>query len=247
MADSFVVGSLVDVTGRGHGMLEMDNEDGTWSVGFDDGSDGDILLADIKLAEVQMRRPTSSELDAAALLAKLRNASTAAELAVTDERTKELLKLAWNQGGFMSEIIPRLWIGDKVSASQDLAGLHSRGICAVVNCTVELPNYHETADGLNYLRIPVADEERADISAHFNSACEFIDAVMNSADGAVLVHCHAGRSRSATIVLVFLMRRLGISLSEAMAKCMAKRWVTPNPGFQAMLAREEHRLSVGSR
>mmetsp|Transcript_2341 Transcript_2341/g.4640 ORF Transcript_2341/g.4640 Transcript_2341/m.4640 type:complete len:246 (-) Transcript_2341:258-995(-) len=245
MADSFVVGSLVVVRGR-HGMLEVDNEDGTWSVGFDDGDDGDIPTADIKLAEVQMRKATSAERDAAALLAA-RHASTAQELAAADERTKELLKLAWSQGCFMAEVIPHLWIGDRASASQDLVKLRERGICAVVNCTVELPNYHEAAEGMSYLRVPVADAECADISAYFDSACAFVGTVLDSTDSAVLVHCHAGRSRSATIVLVCLMRRLGISLSEAMATCMAKRWVTPNPGFQALLAREEHRLSVGTK
>jgi predicted protein tyrosine phosphatase len=242
MAFSLVVGSLVVVEGRGAGMLEVDNEDGTWSVGFNNGSDADIQTTDIKLACEQMCKPSISQRDAAALLAA-RHARTAGVLADADERTKQLLKLAWGQGrGFMAEIVPCFWIGDKVAASQDLVGLQERGICAIVNCTTELPHYHEATEGMSYMRVPVQDADCADIGAYFDSACAFIDEALDVGKGAVLVHCHAGRSRSATIVLVSLMRRLKLSLSEAMSTCMEKRWITPNPGFQALLAKEEHRL-----
>jgi len=47
MAGKLEIGSLVTIAGRGHGMLEMDNEDGTWSIGFDDGSEGDFPLEQI--------------------------------------------------------------------------------------------------------------------------------------------------------------------------------------------------------
>lgn len=40
------VGTRVTVAGR-PGMLSMDNEDGTWNVDFDDGTEGDIPMADL--------------------------------------------------------------------------------------------------------------------------------------------------------------------------------------------------------
>jgi len=51
------VGSIVMVTGRGPGMLELDNENGTWSVGFKDGSDGDIAIEEIEMVADQSRWP----------------------------------------------------------------------------------------------------------------------------------------------------------------------------------------------
>lgn len=232
------VGCNVTVDGRGAGMLEVDNDDGTWSIGFDDGSEGDFPIEQIELAMDQMWRPPCSQRDAAALLAA-RHAHNAKELQETDERTRELLKLAWAPGKFITEVVPRLWLGDKASAQMALVAMEERGIRGIVNCTVELPHYHEGT--LRYMRVPVKDVDNADISAYFDSACAFIDEILDS-DGAVLVHCHAGRSRSATIVLVCLMRRLGLSLKCALGKCMERRWVTPNPGFNRLLVREERRL-----
>merc|ERR1711879_81305 len=103
----FVVGSHVKVDGRGAGMLELDNEDGTWNIGFEDGSEGDIPEEQIVLSVEQHWRPSSSDKDAAALLAA-RHARHSRDLAEADERTKELLKACWSKGKCMAEIIPRL-------------------------------------------------------------------------------------------------------------------------------------------
>jgi len=63
------------------------------------------------------------------------------------------------------------------------------------------------------------------------------------AAGAVLVHCYAGVSRSAALVAAHLMTRLGLSLTEAMARVRAARpEADPNPGFVAQLRRLEGRL-----
>lgn len=243
MSTVLVVGALVSIDGRGPGMLELDNEDGTWSIGFDDGSEGDIPQAQIVLSAVQPWKPAQSYQDGAALLAARHVRDGRMLAALTDERTKSLLKSSWNQGKFMAEIVPRLWIGDRAAAELDLASLRERGICAVLNCTVELPNYHEEC--LRYMRVPVNDADNADIATYFDPACNFVEEVLNSEGGAVLIHCHAGRSRSATIMLVCLMRRKRISLKEAIATCMERRWITPNPGFQRLLAQEECRLGLG--
>jgi len=238
MEQAFAVGCNVLVDGR-NGMLEMDNEDGTWSIGFDDGSEGDVPVEQIEMAADQMWRPSCSQRDAAALLAA-RHARNSEELQNTDERTKELLKLAWARGKFIAEITPRLWIGDRASAQMDLTAMQERGIVGIVNCTVELPNYHEGS--MRYMRVPVQDADDANIDSYFDSACSFIDEILDS-NGAVLVHFHAGRLRSATIMLVSLMRRQGLSLACALEQCMERRTVTPNPGFNRLLAREERRLA----
>lgn len=42
MAEGFGVGSRVLIAGRGTGMIELDNENGTWNVRFDDDTEADI-------------------------------------------------------------------------------------------------------------------------------------------------------------------------------------------------------------
>ena len=62
-----------------------------------------------------------------------------------------------------------------------------------------------------------------------------IDACM-AAKRNVVVICTAGKSRSATAVISYLMRRRGLSLTEAHAKVKAARdFINPNPGFWRQL------------
>ncbi len=51
----------------------------------------------------------------------------------------------------------------------------------------------------------------------------------------VLVHCYAGRSRSAAVVCNFLMREEGNSLAEAMRRITSKRKVAIAAGLQKLL------------
>jgi hypothetical protein len=57
----------------------------------------------------------------------------------------------------------------------------------------------------------------------------------------VLVHCYAGISRSATVVLAYLIKYQGMSLREAWAHTQKRRpIINPNEGFQAHLKLFEH-------
>ncbi|KAI9223468.1 hypothetical protein BC828DRAFT_375874 [Blastocladiella britannica] len=61
--------------------------------------------------------------------------------------------------------------------------------------------------------------------------------------GRVLVHCHAGVSRSTTIVLLYMMRRLGMRLAEAFDVAFrARPIIRPNEGFGLKLQEEERQV-----
>ncbi len=51
----------------------------------------------------------------------------------------------------------------------------------------------------------------------------------------VLVHCHAGRSRSVVVVAGHLMRRLGIDADEALERVSAKREIAISDGLDRLL------------
>ncbi|KAL4174799.1 hypothetical protein KRP22_006728 [Phytophthora ramorum] len=82
-----------------------------------------------------------------------------------------------------------------------------------------------------YLRLEVADLSSVKISVFFGEALSFIDSAL-PAGGKVLVHCFMGRSRSATIVLAYLIARHALTLSDALRELRRVRpQAQPNTGF----------------
>lgn len=84
----------------------------------------------------------------------------------------------------------------------------------------------------SYRVIHVQDEVEEDIVAHFPKCFSFIDGALKSEAGSCLVHCAAGRSRSAAVVVGYLMWSEGLSMDDALAQVRAARpCVALNPGF----------------
>ena len=87
----------------------------------------------------------------------------------------------------------------------------------------------------SYLHLRLKDSPKEDISAHFDTTIEFISLALGRKEG-VLVHCAFGVSRSSTLVIAFLMRRLGIGYLDALSFVRRKRPVVkPNMGFEQQL------------
>lgn len=81
----------------------------------------------------------------------------------------------------------------------------------------------------------VTDLPEEDLLSHFVSSNDFIEEGL-AKDGAVLVHCYRGRSRSATVVVAFLMRKHGYSAERALSKVRGKREIVqPHESFLAQL------------
>ena len=65
----------------------------------------------------------------------------------------------------------------------------------------------------NYLYIPIDDKSSVDISQYFDRCSTFIH--KSRAHTNVLVHCKVGLSRSVTILIAYLMAKLGFTLTQA--------------------------------
>ena len=89
-----------------------------------------------------------------------------------------------------------------------------------------------------YLTIPIKDATTEDFSQYFDKSNDFIRS--NLENGSVLVHCHAGVSRSATAILAFLIGVRGYSLESALELLRSKRnKVKPNDAFMKQLQEYE--------
>jgi dual specificity phosphatase 12 len=134
----------------------------------------------------------------------------------------------------MDEVIPGLFIGPKESAT--LPNLQRTGISAVVSigCTdprEEHAEEYENTENVHYLCFPhILDTPEAIILHIFTNTTEFISSYL--LDGrAVLVHCIYGQSRSATVIVAYLVST-GHSLAEALTLLKAKHdQICINPGF----------------
>ena len=97
--------------------------------------------------------------------------------------------------------------------------------------------------GVEYLVVAAADAPDFPLDRHFAECLQFIQGAVR-AGGQVLVHCHAGVSRSATIVLLHLMIDSGLALEAAWARLRAARPVVrPNGGFWRLLQDVDRRAA----
>ncbi|KAL2092243.1 hypothetical protein ACEWY4_012041 [Coilia grayii] len=134
------------------------------------------------------------------------------------------------------EVWPRLYIGDYDSA-ENRKQLTVRGFTHIVNCAHTArrggPDFYKGMD-ITYLGIEGRDSFDYNMSVNFNTAADFIHRAL-SGGGKVLVHCHVGVSRSATVVLAYLMLKQHMTLVDAIMTVKEGRGVIPNRGFLRQL------------
>jgi len=87
-----------------------------------------------------------------------------------------------------------------------------------------------------YLFINVMDHSKQDILSHFETSNEFIENALKEATNKVLVHCVAGISRSASLVIAYVMKSRSMTYNEARGLVSQKRRIVdPNEGFVRQL------------
>lgn len=157
----------------------------------------------------------------------------------TAERSKALS----NGGGPPSKISPLMWLGDS-SNSRDLGWLMEHNVSFILNCAAECANHH--TEQLNYLHLRLLDKPEESVRRAFEPAIAFLQKA-HEAGHVVYVHCAAGRSRSATLVIAYIMKSRRMSLRDAIYVVrMARPMIKPNIGFFQQLCRYEKDL-LGSK
>jgi len=88
---------------------------------------------------------------------------------------------------------------------------------------------------LKHFHIRVEDDPNVNLLQYFEQGVRFIDGAEDKGGG-VFVHCAMGKSRSATLVVAYLMWKYGIDFPAALAQvCEGRPVCDPNPGFKEQL------------
>ena len=110
----------------------------------------------------------------------------------------------------MDKIIDRLYLGNLKGAS-DMNALKAAGVTHVLSVASGIKPFFPK--DFKYKVISVTDTSQSSLIRHFPAAISFIKEGM--AKGGVLVHCHAGVSRSASCVIAYLMQEKDMKFQEA--------------------------------
>ena len=139
------------------------------------------------------------------------------------------------------QILPHLYLGcRKVAAC--LPSLRENDITRVLNVTSSVPNQFQDMDGFVYKQIAVEDSHEVDMIEHLPEAFCFIEEAKNRGEK-VLVHCHAGMSRSVTVIIAYLMKYYHYTLDNAFDFVkQRKQNISPNFSFMGQLIEYEARL-----
>ena len=139
------------------------------------------------------------------------------------------------------EIIPHLFLGSIGSAS-NLKQLQNFKITHIVCCASGIKNFFP--DDFKYINLNLLDSEKEDIKQYFKESFDFIDEAIKNG-GNVLVHCHAGVSRSSSILISYIMKSKKMKLNEVLDLLKTKREkVSPNAGFLRQLSDYEKELGL---
>jgi len=142
----------------------------------------------------------------------------------------------------MSLIVQNLYLGDSNDAFTP-SFMYERPT-VVLNCAKEISKSPYCTD---YMHIALDDKWGEKLTPYLSSTNEFISRHID-AGNKVLVHCYAGVSRSASIVIGYIMYRYHLNFHDAYELVKAKRNViNPNFGFICQLCDYGYTLSANNR
>eukprot|EP01105_Mastigella_eilhardi_P007287 TRINITY_DN18788_c0_g1_i1.p1 TRINITY_DN18788_c0_g1~~TRINITY_DN18788_c0_g1_i1.p1 ORF type:complete len:307 (-),score=83.33 TRINITY_DN18788_c0_g1_i1:136-942(-) len=145
-------------------------------------------------------------------------------------------KLGPQQRAVPDEILPGLFLGDEKDAFSAASCARFRITHVVSVVAVDPAPYRRLLPVTvrEHMVVPVLDEKDADLRPYFSQTNAFI--ARGRREGRVLVHCVCGVSRSATVVVAYLLATQHLDYSEAMRLVIDRRSCAyPNRSFRNQL------------
>eukprot|EP01083_Nonionella_stella_P036093 98493_1 len=145
---------------------------------------------------------------------------------------------------YPSQIVnDELFLGNRSHATTKQV-LMDLGITHVINMTTQSMDQMFDFDpdlNIKYLQCAIYDDEEAEIQSHFEKGIAFIVNALHQNNppkihNRVLIHCQSGVSRSATMVIAYLMKMKHMCFKDAYKYTQHRREIIePNDGFVQQL------------
>ncbi|KAG6477195.1 protein-tyrosine-phosphatase MKP1-like [Zingiber officinale] len=128
------------------------------------------------------------------------------------------------------------------AAARDRAVLRRHSITHVLNCAGAACPDHFRGE-LEYSTLCLRDSPAEDLCPVLYDAFDFLERARAAPRGRALVHCRRGASRSAALVVAYLMWRRALTFDDALRAVRdARPSADPNFGFAAQLLRCQRRV-----
>ncbi|XP_075466439.1 dual specificity phosphatase 29 [Ascaphus truei] len=166
----------------------------------------------------------------------------------------ELERIFWSGAvkfTHVNEVYPNLYIGDEKTAL-DRDSLEKAGFTHIVNAAhgrwnVDTGEDYYSDMTVEYYGVEADDLPRFNLSQFFYPSAQFICTALSNPNSKVLVHCAMGRSRSASLVLAYLMIYKNMTVVDASTQVLKHRCILPNRGFLKQLRELDIKLALERR
>ena len=112
-----------------------------------------------------------------------------------------------------------IYLGNAYNAA-DYYYLKQFGITGIVNACNEISNYFE--DDFKYFKIDILDINNSSIYNFFDPFIKFVEKILEE-DGKIMIHCFMGSSRSAILVVLYLIKFKSFNIEDSIEFITEKR------------------------
>ena len=116
-----------------------------------------------------------------------------------------------------SHIIDNIYLGSSINAA-NYTTLNEFDIKHIINISDNIPNYFP--DDIDYKHYTIPDDDSGSVFDVLDDSYEFLN---QNADKNIFVHCFAGASRSASLILYYLIKKHNMTIDNAMKFLKEKR------------------------
>lgn len=139
------------------------------------------------------------------------------------------------------QILPHLFLGS-IGCASNFESLNKHKITHILCCASGIEKFFP--ENFEYYQIDLLDDGKTNIRQYFDNCNDFIKKGIKRG-GNVLVHCHAGVSRSSSMLIAYLVGVEKMTVDKALELLKTKRnKVMPKEGFIQQLKKYQEELGI---